>query len=221
MDDGSPHMFSRIVRDYDRMNRLMSLGLDSGWRVRAAAECTGLVLDLCCGTGDMALASARRRLPVIGLDGDMSMLMAARAKSPSVPLVLADATSLPFKAGSFDSVTMAWGIRNIRDRGLALREASRVLRPGGRCVVLESVLPDNPLVRLVFRIYARLFVPLIARLIGTDPGPYRYFAGSVECFGPKKNFLGEMGEAGFERTRIVALSFGLVALFTGKTGEKT
>ncbi len=221
MDDGSPRMFSRIVRDYDRMNRLMSLGLDTGWRERAAAECAGLVLDLCCGTGDMALVSAIRGLPVIGLDGDMSMLRAARAKSPSLPLVLADATSLPFRAGSFDSLTIAWGIRNIRDRPLALSEASRVLRPGGKCVVLESVLPDNPLVRFAFRIYARFFVPLLARFTGADPGPYRYFAGSVERFGPKANFLGEMEGAGFERPRAVALSFGLVALFTGEAGEKT
>jgi len=209
-------MFSRIVRDYDRMNRLMSLGLDKAWRWRAAAECRGLVLDLCCGTGDMALASSKRGLSVIGLDGDMTMLRAARGKSEGMPLVLADATRLPFRNSSFDSVSVAWGIRNIPDRPAALSEAMRVLRPGGRCIVLESVLPGNPLLRFLFRLYARFWIPLLARLVGTDPSAYRYFAGSVERFGQKSAFLREMTAAGFERPRALDLSFGLVALFVGE-----
>jgi len=214
-------MFSRIVRDYDLMNRLMSLGLDRAWRGRAAAECGGLVLDLCCGTGDMAMASGKRGLPVVGLDGDMAMLRAARAKSRDLPLVLADATCLPFRDGSFDSATIAWGIRNIPERKLALREAIRVLKPGGRFVVLDSVLPGNPFVRMVFRVYVRIWIPILARLTGADPLAYRYFAGSVERFGQKANFLREMKAAGFEGARALDLSFGLVALFTGNTGEKS
>ncbi|MGC8894115.1 MAG: ubiquinone/menaquinone biosynthesis methyltransferase [candidate division WOR-3 bacterium] len=219
-DDGSPRMFSRIVRNYDRMNKLMSLGLDAGWRAKASAECSGLVLDLCCGTGEMAIASAGRGLSVIGLDGDIAMLVAARAKSGAIPLVRADATSLPFASASFDSVSIAWGIRNIPARGTALFEAMRVLRPGGKLVALESVLPDNPAVCLAFRLYARFIIPLLARLIGSDTSAYRYFARSVENFGPKRRFLKEMADAGFERPRAIALSFGLVILFTGKKAER-
>ncbi len=220
MDDGSPRMFSRIVRNYDRMNRLMSLGLDRAWRGRAAAECAGFVLDLCSGSGDMAIAVAKRGLPVVGLDGDMAMLRAARTKTRGIPLVLADATCLPFRSASFDSVTIAWGIRNIPERALALKEALRVLRPGGKYVVLESVLPENPFVRFAFRIYTRFFVPFLARLVGTYVPAYRYFAGSVERFGPKETFLNEIKTAGFEQPHALALSFGLVSLFTGRVGEK-
>lgn len=219
MNDGSPLMFSRIVRDYDRMNRLMSLGMDRAWRERAAADCEGLVLDLCCGTGDMAIASKKRGLSVIGLDGNMAMLRAARRKSPGLPLVLADAQCLPFKDSSFDSATIAWGIRNIPERNLALREAIRILRPGGKLVVLDSVLPGNPFVRFLFRLYAVIWIPILARLIRADLPAYRYFVGSVERFGQKINFLGEMKAAGFERAQALDLSFGLVAMFTGNTGE--
>jgi|YNPNPStandDraft_1061719.scaffolds.fasta_scaffold09702_3 demethylmenaquinone methyltransferase/2-methoxy-6-polyprenyl-1,4-benzoquinol methylase len=209
-------MFSRILRNYDRMNRLMSLGLDKLWRQKAAAECRGKVLDLCCGTGDMALASEKRGLSVIGLDGDTAILSAAREKLHRARLVLADATSLPFKDGSFDSVTVAWGIRNIPNRQKALSEAVRVLRPGGRYIVLESVMPTNPAVRFLFRLYMRLWIPILARLVGTDPSAYRYFARSVERFGHKSAFLREMADAGFERPRARDLSFGLAVLFTGE-----
>jgi demethylmenaquinone methyltransferase/2-methoxy-6-polyprenyl-1,4-benzoquinol methylase len=169
----------------------------------------------------MAMASGKRGLPIIGLDGDMAMLRAAREKAGDAPLVLADATCLPFRDGSFDSATIAWGIRNIPERNLALREAIRVLRPGGKFVVLDSVLPGNPFVRFLFRVYARFWIPFLAKAMGADPPVYRYFAGSVERFGQKTGFLHEMKAAGFERARALDLSFGLVALFTGNTGEKS
>ncbi|MEO0179788.1 MAG: ubiquinone/menaquinone biosynthesis methyltransferase [candidate division WOR-3 bacterium] len=216
MNDGSPRMFSGIVRAYDRMNRLMSLGMDKAWRRLAARDCSGSVLDLCSGTGDMAISVKANGLSVIGLDGDMNMLRAMRLKAPHIPSVIADALCLPFRDGSFDSVTVAWGMRNLPDRRQALREIARVLRPGGRLIVLDSVLPENPAIRLLFRVYARFWIPFLARLLRTDPSAYSYFARSVEGFGPRGNFLKEMGEVGFEGARAIALSFGLIALFKGE-----
>jgi demethylmenaquinone methyltransferase/2-methoxy-6-polyprenyl-1,4-benzoquinol methylase len=221
-------MFDRVAPRYDALNRILSGGRDVGWRRRATAlarlGAREVALDLGVGTGDLAFALLDASDPsarVIGVDLSPLMLDAlrrraeARADRRVVP-VLATADGLPFADGSFDRVVAGFAVRNFGDLALGLREMRRVLRAGGRAVILELSTPPNPLVGIVYRFYFDRLSPRIAALLGGDAAAYHYLPRSVAAF-PGANGLAErMREAGFARVRYERLSVGIAAIHVGE-----
>jgi demethylmenaquinone methyltransferase / 2-methoxy-6-polyprenyl-1,4-benzoquinol methylase len=206
-------MFDRISPVYDPMNRLMTAGLDRRWRrltVRATVRPGDRVLDACCGTGDLALEAQRAGGRVTGLDFSERMLERARRKSTAVEWMRGDMLALPFSNGSFDVVTVGFGIRNVEDLEAGLRELARVLRRGGRLGCLEITRPRGAL-RPFFAVWFDGLVPLAGKVL---PGgaAYSYLPASVRRF-PGPQDLGEaMRRAGFEEIGWRLLGGGIVAL---------
>jgi demethylmenaquinone methyltransferase / 2-methoxy-6-polyprenyl-1,4-benzoquinol methylase len=212
-------MFDRISPVYDPMNRLMTAGLDRRWRrltVRATVRPGDRVLDACCGTGDLALEAQRAGGNVTGLDFSERMLERARRKSTAVEWVRGNVLALPFPDGSFDAVTVGFGIRNVEDLEAGLRELARVLRPGGRLGCLEITRPRGAL-RLFFAVWFDGLVPLAGKVL---PGgaAYTYLPASVRRF-PGPEDLGEaMQRTGFEEIGWRLLGGGIVALHVATRG---
>ncbi len=219
-------MFDRIARVYDRMNAVMTVGLDRHWRERAvdlAAAAPGdRVLDVATGTGDLALELARRVAPrgeVVGADFSEAMLDVARTKGSGagVRFEVANALKLPYRDDEFDAATVGFGARNFSDLRRGLSEMVRVVRPGGRVVVLEITTPTRPPMSTVLGVWFDHIVPALGRLAG-DPDAYEYLPNSVRRFpGPESlaAILWECGlrDVGYRLTAggIIALHFGVVA----------
>ena len=218
-------MFDRIARRYDLMNRLMSLGMDAGWRRVAAQTAFGAsatqVLDVATGTGDLAIDLARLGIPlVVGLDFSGAMLHAARAKvevaAPGrIRLVRGDALSLPFGNGTFDAVTVGFGLRNMPDYAAAIEEMGRVLKPGGRLVILEMTPVQTPVLRDVFSLYFDRLVPALGGLVSGDRDAYGYLPRSVGAFPPVESLADLMRAAGLRNVRYRAFALGTVAMHVG------
>jgi demethylmenaquinone methyltransferase/2-methoxy-6-polyprenyl-1,4-benzoquinol methylase len=222
-------MFSDIAPRYDLLNHILSMNVDRLWWWRAARRFdsvlqnpSSLVLDLCCGTGDMAFALRRRASPgthIVGADFAHPMLHRALLKSESLPnsprWVEADALRLPFADGTFDLVTSAFGFRNLANYDAGLQEIQRVLRPGGLCGILEFVEPDGILGPL-YRMYFRHVLPKIGTALSGVRGPYDYLPASVERFPKPPEMLARMRAAGFTEAKWTPYSFGIAGLFWAK-----
>jgi demethylmenaquinone methyltransferase/2-methoxy-6-polyprenyl-1,4-benzoquinol methylase len=211
-------MFDRIAPVYDVMNRVMTAGLDRRWRRLAAREVVwpgDRVLDACCGTGDLAIEAERRGGKVAGLDFSERMLERARRKSGTIEWVEGDALALPFEDGEFDAVTVGFGVRNLADLEGGLREAGRVLRPGGKIAVLEITRPRG-LLRPFFRLWFDVLVPAAGKVI---PGgkAYTYLPASVRRFPGPEDLSALLEAAGFEQVRFRLLGGGSVALHVATT----
>lgn len=220
-----PALFQRIARRYDRMNRLMTFGLDLAWRREAVQRLSRLspvrLLDLAAGTGDFARI-ASERLPslreVYLVDITAEMLALAPPKKPSRPglewhVIVADAHDLPFAEGYFDAITVGYGVRNFTDRLQALREMYRVLRPGGMVMVLETGMPRNALWRALFWGYFRVYVPLLGALMAQDRDAYTYLPRSTAAFPHREQFLYLCREAGFTEMTYTDLLGGASILY--------
>ena len=216
-------MFGRIVRRYDLMNRIMTLGRDRSWR-RATVDALlptadAPALDVGCGTGDLTLALARTGAMAIGLDPVPAMLDAAALKldAADVPLRLVegDGLALPFADGTFQCAASAFVMRNVADLPGALAETHRVLRHGGRAAVLELTPLSLPIVKHLFRLYFHRVVPIIGGLVTGDRGAYSYLPTSVDRFPDAHRLAEMMTEAGFRRVRYRRFMFGTVALHIG------
>jgi demethylmenaquinone methyltransferase/2-methoxy-6-polyprenyl-1,4-benzoquinol methylase len=212
-------MFGRIVPRYDRMNRIMSFGMDGGWRRMAArtADVRGKrVLDLGTGTGDMARELVRRgAASVTGADFSPAMLTLAasrtRGDAPCTWLA-ADAIRLPFADASFDRVTNAFLLRNLVDLPAAFREMARVLRPGGRLVCLDMTPPPRGAFTALYRLYFNRIMPPIAGFLSGDRAAYRYLPNSLTGFPDADALSNMLREAGFRTARYRRLGGGAVAL---------
>jgi demethylmenaquinone methyltransferase / 2-methoxy-6-polyprenyl-1,4-benzoquinol methylase len=209
-------MFDRIAPVYDAMNRTMTAGLDRRWRAetaRAVVSPGDRVLDVCCGTGDLAIAAQRAGGRVTGVDFSQRMLERARAKSDAVEWIEADALALPFAEASFDAATVGFGARNLDDLEGGLRELRRVLRPGGHVGILEITRPHGVL-RPFYKLWFDGLVPLAGKLL---PGgsAYTYLPASVRRFPEAKELSELMQAAGFEQVRYRLFAGGIVALHTG------
>jgi demethylmenaquinone methyltransferase / 2-methoxy-6-polyprenyl-1,4-benzoquinol methylase len=213
-------MFDRIAPVYDAMNRIMTAGLDARWR-RLAAEAviqTGdRVLDAACGTGDLAIADQKAGADkVTGLDFSAEMLGRARKKAPQLEWIEGDMLALPFADATFDAATVGFGVRNVADLELGLRELRRVLRPGGRLAILEITQPRGPL-RPFYSLWFDRVVPLLGKVL---PGgaAYSYLPESVKRFPDAEKLADLMRACGFEEVRFRLLAGSIVALHTGAAG---
>ncbi len=223
---GSGQMFDAIAPRYDFLNRVLSLGIDQGWRKRAVAslQLSGScrVLDVATGTADLALGIARL-LPeadVVGIDPSKGMLAIGQDKveragmASRINLDEGSVESLPYANGSFDGVTIAFGIRNAADRALGLREMRRVTRTGGRVAVLELGEPEEGLLRGLARFHIRTVVPTVGGLLSGNR-EYRYLQSSIAAFPRRSEFAEMMREAGFDPVDANPLTFGAANLFVG------
>jgi demethylmenaquinone methyltransferase / 2-methoxy-6-polyprenyl-1,4-benzoquinol methylase len=220
-------MFDRIAPRYDLLNRLMTAGLDGGWRRAAAAAADlsagGRALDCCTGTGDLALELAARvtRLgEVVGVDFAESMLARARAKAAArgvghVRFATADVLGLPFEDGSFDAATVAFGIRNVADLDAGLREMHRVLAPSARFVILEFTTPRSSIVRGLYHLYFHRILPQIGAMVSGHRTAYAYLPRSVASFPIEEKLADRMRSAGFVDVNWRTLTFGVAAIHTG------
>lgn len=218
-------MFAGVAPRYDLLNRVLSGWLDTVWRRRAtrvlALEHGEPVLDLCCGTGDQAIALQRRGARVMAADFCVPMLALARHKYArlrgQLPAGLAaDALSLPFPSAHFAGASVSFGLRNVADLDRALAELRRALRPGGRLVVLEFALPEGTLVRPLYLFYFRRILPWIGRLLSPRGSAYSYLPTSVVEFPQRQGFLARLREAGFVDAAWTDLTFGTVCLYSGR-----
>ncbi len=217
-------MFASVADRYDRANHLLSMGIDVYWR-RAALAFAGLqagehVVDVCAGTGDLSLTLAKAKAKVVGSDFCPEMLVYAMRKRARLPegsrpeFVAADAMKMPFPDNSFDLATVAFGIRNVADPVAGLREMARIVRPGGRVLVLEFSKPRIPLIGSLYLFYFRHILPRLGRLItGDQGGAYQYLPDSVMKFPERQKFNQLMEEAGLETPRHRLLTFGIASLY--------
>jgi demethylmenaquinone methyltransferase/2-methoxy-6-polyprenyl-1,4-benzoquinol methylase len=211
--EGERGMFDRIAPVYDAMNRVMTGGLDRRWRrltVAAAVRPGNRVLDVCCGTGDLAIASLPVAREVVGIDFSEAMLERARRKAPAIDWRQGDALALAFEDGSFDAATVGFGVRNL-ERGLA--ELHRVLVPGGRLAVLEITRPRG-LLAPFYRLWFDVLIPLAGKLL---PGgsAYTYLPASVRRFPTPEELAELLRRAGFRDVGFRLLAGGIVALHVG------
>ena len=220
-------MFTSIAPRYDLLNHVLSCNVDRLWWWRTARRFDAIlnrpgarVLDLCCGTGDMAFAlrrRARRSAPqILGADFSHAMLQRATAKGKGTSLrwIEADALRLPFPDGHFHLVTSAFGFRNLADYDAGLREIARVLAPGGECGILDFGEPGGLLGRL-YRVYFKKVLPAIGTVLSGVRGPYAYLPASVERFPAPEEMLGRMRQAGFREATWTPYTFGIAGLYRG------
>lgn len=215
-------MFDRIARRYDLLNTVLSFGADERWRRRAARLAglgpDGRALDVACGSGKLT-AELRRLAPrglVVGLDFSGEMLRVAAAEAAGPGYVRGDGLRLPFRDGAFDGVTVAFGLRNFADPQRGLREMRRVLRPGGRAVVLEFVRPKPGPVGAAYRAYLVHGLPRVGGLVSGDPAAYRYLSQTVDSYRTPEELVALAGGAGWREPRIELLTLGTVGLLTGE-----
>jgi demethylmenaquinone methyltransferase / 2-methoxy-6-polyprenyl-1,4-benzoquinol methylase len=220
-------MFSEIAPRYDLLNHLLSLNVDRKWRKAAIAELRidrapgGRYLDLCAGTLDVSVAITREkqfRGSVVGADFAEPMLRAGQGKITGLAVspVAADALRLPFGNASMSGAIVAFGIRNVQDLDVALREVHRVLEPGARFVILEFSTPRSPLVNTAYQLYFRRVLPLIGGWISGHSTAYRYLPESVANFPVQEELSRRMTAAGFSRVWWMSLSLGIAAIHTGE-----
>ncbi|MBP3270549.1 MAG: bifunctional demethylmenaquinone methyltransferase/2-methoxy-6-polyprenyl-1,4-benzoquinol methylase UbiE [Bacteroidales bacterium] len=225
-------MFDSIAKDYDSLNHIMSLSIDKIWRRKAIRKIQDAgdsprVLDVACGTGDFSIAIAKAigNSRIIGVDISKEMLEVMRGKvlknnlESIISQEVGDGEDLRFPENSFDRVVNAFGIRNFEDRDKGLREALRVLRPGGRLVILELSRPRNWVIRWFYDLYFMNILPKIGGKVSGDKKAYLYLPASVKAFPGKKEFMERMRGAGFVNITHRALTLGICRMYCGDKPE--
>lgn len=223
-------LFDSIAPDYDRLNHLLSLGVDLSWRRRALkhiveADRPQQILDIACGTGDFSIAICRKANPsttVTGLDLSEGMLKVMEEKVAKAGLKgrisaeQGNSEQMRWPDGSFDRATIAFGIRNFENREAALREIFRVLRPGGRLVILELSVPSNPIIRRLYNLYFTRLLPAIGGRISGEKVAYNYLPASVLKFPGKEEWMATMRSCGFDPVRHKSFTLGICREYIGE-----
>jgi demethylmenaquinone methyltransferase/2-methoxy-6-polyprenyl-1,4-benzoquinol methylase len=220
-------MFNNISKTYDFLNHLMSLGIDIIWRKKAINELKKdqpkLILDVATGTGDFAFEALSILKPekIIGVDISRGMLdiaeqkIAKRGLGDKFEVKLGDSEKLPFEAGEFDAVTVAYGVRNFENLEMGLADINRVLKPGGKAVVLEFSKPKAFPIKQLYNFYFSYITPGIGKLFSKDSRAYSYLPESVAAFPDGKSFIALMDKVGFKNTKCRPLAFGICSIYTG------
>lgn len=219
-------MFDNIAFRYDFLNHFLSMGIDNFWRRKAISKIkhikTGIVLDVATGTGDLAITTAKRtKLDIVGIDLSENMLSIGREKivkkgfAQRIKLQQGDSECIQFPDAHFEAITVAFGVRNFENLDKGLSEMYRVLKPGGKVVVLEFSKPKYFPVKQIYYFYFRKILPFVGRFISKDRAAYTYLPESVESFPDGKAFLEHLSKAGFVQNTCKSMTFGIVNLYTG------
>ncbi|MDQ6901559.1 MAG: bifunctional demethylmenaquinone methyltransferase/2-methoxy-6-polyprenyl-1,4-benzoquinol methylase UbiE [Bacteroidota bacterium] len=222
------NMFDKIAFRYDFLNRFLSAGIDVTWRKKAIRELVSLrpknILDVATGTGDFALTSYKILKPeqITGIDISENMLEIGRKKieklglQSKIKLLNGDSEAIFFEVGSFDAVTVAFGVRNFENLEKGLSEIYRVLRPGGKVVILEFSKPSLPVIKDLYKFYMRFVTPKVGKLISKNNEAYQYLNDSVQKFPEKNNFIKILNLAGYRHSFYKTLSLGICTIYCGE-----
>ncbi len=225
--EGIRKLFDRIAPDYDKLNHLLSLNVDKGWRRKAVREIVDVgealdVLDVACGTGDFTIEIARKAAVgsrITGIDLSEGMMEIGREKiakaGVKAEMVQGDCEELPYDEGTFDRVSVGFGVRNFEHLERGLREMHRVLKKDGKLVILELSIPSNRLVRWAYKLYFLKILPAVGGWVSGDRGAYEYLPASVLRFPAPEVFAAMMEKAGFRKVERRSLSLGICRMYLG------
>lgn len=220
-------MFNKIAYRYDFLNRFLSIGIDKSWRKKAVEKLKSVdpktILDVATGTADLAIMAARILQPqkITGIDISEGMLAVGRKKIEKagleqlIELLNGDSETINFKDDSFDAVTVAFGVRNFQDLERGLKEIRRVLKPGGRLVVLEFSRPKAPLLKQFYRLYMNAVAPGVGKFFSKNRTAYKYLDESIRKFPEGKNFTAILDNLGYKNSYCKPLSFGICSIYCG------
>jgi len=220
-------MFDRIAYRYDFLNHFLSAGIDVGWRKKAIKQLRSLdpkrILDVATGTGDMAILADRllNAQRIVGIDISEGMLEIGRNKLQKaglqhIELLKGDSETILFDNNSFDAVTVAFGVRNFQDLELGLNEIKRVLKPGGKLIVLECTKPKLPVIKNFYNLYLNVITPWIGRVISKNKNAYQYLNESVQKFPEGKDFVEILNKLGYKNASCKTLSLGISSIYSGE-----
>jgi demethylmenaquinone methyltransferase/2-methoxy-6-polyprenyl-1,4-benzoquinol methylase len=221
-------MFNNIASKYDFLNHLLSLGIDKGWRTKAIKSIERIapikILDVATGTGDLAIAAAKKisDSSVVGIDIAAQMLEVGKVKikdknlSARIEMIVGDSEALPYEDNHFDAVLCAYGVRNFQDLPKGLNEMCRVMRTGGRLAILEFSQPKTFPVKQVFFLYFKYIMPLFGKLVSKHSTAYNYLPESVMAFPEGQDFCNILTQCGFKNVQSRPLSFGITSLYTAE-----
>ena len=208
-------MFDEVAHAYDKTNDMLSFGQAKLWRRALLQKVNPVsgerVLDIAAGTGTSSMALKKPGVDVVAADFSKGMLAEGKTRYPELEFVFADAMKLPFKDAEFDVVTMSFGLRNVQDRNVALKEFLRVLKPGGRLVICEFSHVSG-LLGIFYRLYLKLVLPVLSRLASKNPAAYSYLSESIAAWPKQPELAKDISNAGFSKTQWKNLSLGVVAL---------
>ncbi len=225
--EGIRKLFDNIAPEYDRLNHILSLNIDKGWRRKAVREIIDNeqpmnVLDVACGTGDFTIEIAQKAAEgsrVTGIDLSEGMMKIGREKiqkaGVEAELVQGDCEALPYDEGTFDRISVGFGVRNFEHLELGLKEMCRVLKKDGKLVVLELSVPSNAFVRWCYKLYFLKILPAVGGWISGDRGAYEYLPASVLRFPAPEKFISMMKDAGFMTVKHRSLTFGICRMYLG------
>lgn len=220
-------LFDNIAPDYDKLNHILSLNIDKGWRKRAVCEIADVqqklsVLDVACGTGDFTIEIAKKVTEgskIVGIDLSEGMMKVGREKiadaGVDATLEYGDCEALAYQDNSFDRISVGFGVRNFEHLDLGLKEMCRVLKPGGKLVILELSVPSNPIIRWCYKLYFLNILPMIGGMVSGNRGAYEYLPASVLNFPAPDKFIPMMRGAGFSQVRHHSLTLGVCRMYVG------
>ena len=225
--EGIRNLFDNIAPDYDKLNHILSLNIDKGWRKKAVKEMLDTntpldILDVACGTGDFTIEIAQKApagSKVTGIDLSEGMMKIGREKIKAAgvqaDMVQGDCEDLPYSDNTFDRISVGFGVRNFEHLEIGLKQMHRVLKKGGKLVILELSVPKNSVLRWFYKLYFLKILPAIGGWISGDRGAYEYLPASVLRFPAPDKFIPMMYEAGFEKVLHRPLTFGICRMYTG------